>query len=158
MASVLSSDQSPDAARLRRMTEYDLAAVMAIELRAYEFAWTEINFRDCMRSGYYCRVLEAQGQILGYAVMSAGAGEAHILNLCIHLESRGRGHGRLLLTEVIDHARRLGADMLFLEVRPSNDAARWLYEKLGFNEVGVRKNYYPTRAGREDALILARQL
>jgi len=140
------------------MDERDLAAVMAIELRAYEFAWTEINFRDCMRSGYYCRVLEAEGQILGYAVMSAGAGEAHILNLCVRIESRSRGYGRLLLTDVIDHARQLGADMLFLEVRPSNEPARWLYEQLGFNEVGLRKNYYPTRTGREDALILARQL
>lgn len=140
------------------MDEGDLAAVMAIEVRAYEFAWTETNFRDCLRSGYYCRVLEAEGQILGYAVMSAGAGEAHILNLCVRPESRGRGYGRTLLIELIDHARRLGADMLFLEVRPSNEAARWLYERLDFNEVGVRKNYYPTRTGREDALILARHL
>lgn len=145
-------------ARLRRMVEKDLAAVMAIELKSYDFPWTEGIFRDCIRVGYRCRVLEQGNEVIGYAVMSVGAGEAHVLNVCVRPEARGQGHGRMLMNELIDQARLLGADMLLLEVRPSNLAARALYDKLGFNELGVRTAYYPAHAGREDALMLARHL
>jgi len=141
--------------RLRRMEDKDVDAVMAIESLSYEFPWTEGIFRDCIRVGYRCRVLEENGEMVGYAVMSVGAGESHVLNVCVCPDARGRGHGRILMMELIDQARALGAEMMFLEVRPSNLAARALYEKLGFNEVGVRNNYYPARTGREDALILA---
>ncbi len=158
MSARISNSESSDRIILRRMGVADMAAVMAIEVRAYEFSWSEVNFRDCIRSGYYCRILEEEGRPRGYAVMSGGAGEAHILNLCVCPEARGRGYAGMLLVDVIEQARRLGAEMLFLEVRPSNDAARGLYEKFGFNEIGLRKRYYPARNGREDALLLARQL
>lgn len=140
---------------LRRMEDKDISNVMTIELLSYEFPWTEGIFRDCIRVGYRCRVLEEDGEMVGYAVMSVGAGESHVLNVCVRPDTRERGYGRILMTELIDQARALGAEMMFLEVRPSNLAARALYEKLGFNEVGARNNYYPARNGREDALILA---
>jgi ribosomal-protein-alanine N-acetyltransferase len=62
------------------------------------------------------------------------------------------------MDKLIKIARRLQTEMMFLEVRPSNEAARRLYDKLGFNEIGTRANYYPAEKGREDALILAKQL
>lgn len=149
-------DEAQPAIQIRRMEDKDVAAVMAIELAAYEFPWTDGIFRDCIRVGYRCRVLEqGNGDMTGYGVMSVGAGEAHILNLCVRSDARGRGYGRTLMIDFIDQARRLGADMMFLEVRPSNHSARKLYESLGFNEVGMRAGYYPARNGREDALILA---
>lgn len=144
--------------QLRRMEDKDIAAVMSIESSSYEFPWTEGIFRDCIRVGYRCRVLEEGGEMVGYAVMSIGAGESHVLNICVRPDARGRGYGRILMNELLDQARALGAEMVFLEVRPSNDAARALYRKLGFNEVGARNGYYPTRGGREDALILALHL
>lgn len=143
---------------LRRMEGKDVDAVMVIELKAYEFPWTEGIFRDCMRVGYCCRVLEKAGEMIGYAVMSLGAGETHVLNLCVRPDERGQGHGYTLLNDLIEQAHHWGAEMMFLEVRPSNTAARALYNRLNFNEVGLRAGYYPARIGREDALILARHL
>ncbi len=144
---------------LRRMEESDIPAVMEIEQSAYEFPWTEGIFRDCIRAGYCCRVVQRNDTtIIAYAVMSLGAGEAHILNLCVAPPWQQQGYGRALMSDMMDLARRLQADTLFLEVRPSNVAARALYDRLGFNELATRGGYYPSRQGREDALILARPL
>jgi [ribosomal protein S18]-alanine N-acetyltransferase len=146
------------ALRLRPMRAADLPAVMTIELRAYPYPWTEGIFRDCLRVGYSCWLLEDRDSIAGYGVMSVGAGEAHILNLCVASDHRGKGHGRKILTHLLYMARRLKADTALLEVRPSNAPALHLYHSLGFNEVGMRRDYYPDKNGREDALILAKAL
>lgn len=140
------------------MHEADLSAVMAIEKSAYPFPWSLGNFRDCLGSGHRCRIFEIDGVIQGYSLVSMGAGEAHILNLCIHPALRGKGYGRLLLQEQLDALAECDVDMVLLEVRPSNSSAICLYDSLGFNELGRRKDYYPAAHGREDALIMARQL
>ena len=80
------------------------------------------------------------------------------MNLCVRPESLQQGIGRKLLSHLISLARRHNAEMMFLEVRPTNRAARALYESMGFNELGSRREYYPADHGREDALILARVL
>lgn len=147
-----------EAMRLRPMREADVAAVMEIERRAYAFPWTSGIFRDCLRVGYCCWILEQEGVIQAYGIMSVGAGEAHILNICVRPESQGRGLGRRVLTHLLNLARRYHADTALLEVRPSNEPALRLYRSLGFNEVAIRKNYYPHPNGREDALILMRAL
>jgi ribosomal-protein-alanine N-acetyltransferase len=143
---------------LRAMQDRDVPAIMAIEERAYPFPWTAGIFHDCLRAGYSCHVLERDGELAGYGVMSVGAREAHILNICVSHERRGRGYGRMLMERMIEQARRLQAEMMFLEVRPSNQPALRLYARLGFNEIGTRNNYYPAEQGREDALLLAKQL
>lgn len=146
------------AMRMRPMQEADVPTVMAIEHRAYAFPWTAGIFRDCLRVGYCCWILEQDDDIVGYGVMSVGAGEAHILNLCVRPELQGQGLGRRVLTHLLNLARRHHADTALLEVRPSNEPALRLYRSLGFNEVAIRRNYYPDRNGREDALILMRAL
>ena len=103
-------------------------------------------------------MLEAGANLLGYGVLSAAAGEAHILNLCIAPEYQGRGHGRRLLRRMLDLARWHQALQVFLEVRPSNPRAIQLYRDEGFNEIGRRPRYYPARDGREDALVMAIEL
>lgn len=143
---------------IRPMGEQDLTAILAIETRAYDFPWSRIIFRDCLRVGYCCWVLEMDGVIEGYCVMSVGAGECHILNLCIHPESQGKGLGRHLLGFMLDVAREHKAGSAFLEVRPSNESAKHLYHTTGFDDVGMRRSYYPARFGREDAIIMAREL
>lgn len=143
---------------LRTMRDQDVAAIMGIEERAYPFPWSAGIFHDCLRAGYSCHVLERDGELLGYGVMSAGAREAHILNICVSPSRRGRGYGRMLMECMIEEARRRQAEMMFLEVRPSNRPALRLYARLGFNEIGIRNNYYPAEQGREDALLLAKQL
>lgn len=139
----------------RSMCEEDLDAVMEIEHLGYGQPWTRGIFQDCLRVGYLCQVLEIDGVIHAYGVMSSGGGEAHVLNLCVRRQSQRQGLGRLMLRQLVDSARRLHVDLLLLEVRPSNRAALILYERMGFAEVGVRKNYYPAKRGREDALIMA---
>lgn len=145
-------------ASLRPMREYDLDAVMAIELRAYLFPWTRGVFRDCLLADYPARVLEQDGEIIGYGMLSIAADEAHVLNVCAAPEAQGCGHGRRLLRALLQLARGRGVQRVFLEVRPSNTAAIALYHAEGFNEIGRRPRYYPARQGREDAIVMAMEL
>ena len=142
----------------RAMREADLAAVLDLETRAYAFPWTEGIFRDCLRVGYYCSVLEIDYLLAGYGVISSGAGEAHLLNLCVREEFRCRGLGRRLLDHLLDLASHSGARLAFLEVRPGNTAAIRLYEAMFFQQIGLRRGYYQAEGGREDALVMRRDL
>jgi len=139
--------------RFRPMSMPDVALVAAVERASYQFPWSEGVFRDCVRVGYLCRVVEAAGEIVGYGIMSFGAGEAHILNICIRSDLRGQGVGRSLLDYLLDRARDEYMQDVFLEVRPSNTVAVRLYEAIGFQRIGLRKSYYQAAGGREDALV-----
>ncbi len=141
---------------VRPMQEEDLQNVLAIETRAYDFPWTKTIFQDCLRVGYCCWVLERDNQLIAYGVMSVAVGESHILNLCVHPDFQSIGIGRTLLMHLLEVAHDHNANMTFLEVRPSNFAAIKLYLDTGFDEIGTRRNYYPAKIGREDALIFAR--
>jgi ribosomal-protein-alanine N-acetyltransferase len=143
---------------VRPMGAEDLDDVMRIELTEYPFPWTRGIFADCLTVGYHCVVGELDGAFAGYAVMSQGANEAHVLNVCVGREFQRRGLGRYLLECLIEHAAGRGMETVFLEVRPSNAVALGLYERLGFNEIATRKGYYPSTHGREDAIILALSL
>ncbi|MGY0557963.1 ribosomal protein S18-alanine N-acetyltransferase [Lysobacter sp. A421] len=140
------------------MREDDLLAVHALEVRSYEYPWTLGIFRDCLRADYPAWVLVAEDRIVGYFLISLAVGEAHILNICIAPELRGRGHGRELLHVLLQLARMRRAQRVFLEVRPSNVGAIALYHHEGFNEIGRRPRYYPARSGREDAVVMALEL
>ncbi len=146
------------AAALRPMRESDVEAVHAVERRAYEFPWTPGIFRDCLRADYMAWVLELDGHVFGYFLVSLAAREAHVLNICVAPEFQGKGHGRRLLRSLLHLARTRGADRIVLEVRPSNVGAIALYDHEGFNEIGRRPRYYPARDGREDALVMAMEL
>jgi ribosomal-protein-alanine N-acetyltransferase len=140
------------------MRESDLPGVLAIEILAYEFPWTEGIFRDCLKAGYELWVLADGETIVGYGVLSAAVGEAHILNIATAPHTRGKGYGRRLLNRLIDLARWHQVDRVFLEVRPSNHVAIGLYHRSGFVEIGTRPGYYPARTGREDAVVMSREL
>ena len=144
--------------RLAAMRPADLDEVMAIENVIYSHPWTRGNFADSLRAGYDCRTWRLEGELVGYFVLTAAAGEAHLLNLSIAARHQRSGHGRALLREAAELARRRGAASLFLEVRPSNLRAQALYTRFGFRRVAVRKGYYPAHSGREDALVLALKL
>jgi ribosomal-protein-alanine N-acetyltransferase len=140
--------------KIRAMQAADVPAVAVIERESYRFPWSEGIFRDCVRVGYCCRVVEFDQLLVGYGVLSAGAGEAHLLNICIRDAYRTRGIGRRLLDHLFADARAAGARELFLEVRPSNTAAIRLYQTLGFTSVGLRRGYYQAEGGREDAIVM----
>jgi [ribosomal protein S18]-alanine N-acetyltransferase len=144
--------------RLRPMRAADLNAVLEVERSSYEFPWTRAIFRDCLRVGYYCFVYETSAGLVGHGIVSIAAEECHLLNICVHPEYQRRGLGRALVNFLLMFARRKRTRVALLEVRVSNTGAYKLYTQLGFDEIGIRKDYYPARYGREDAIILARDL
>jgi ribosomal-protein-alanine N-acetyltransferase len=141
-------------ALIRPMRGADVAEVVAIERASYQFPWSEGIFRDCLRVGYICRVVSVDRQVIGYGVMSVGAGEAHVLNLCVAEAFRCRGAGRKVLLCLLERAHAAGMAEAFLEVRPSNTTAIRLYQSIGFQQVGTRRGYYQAPNGREDAAVL----
>ena len=153
MSAVLSSNPV-----YRPMHQADLHAVLRIEREIYKHPWTAGNFRDSLHAGYSCWIMECSGCLAGYGVLMVGVDEAHLLNLSIASAWQGRGYGRALLQHFIDTAREYAAQRLFLEVRPSNIAARNLYAEMGFTELHVRRGYYPSDAGREDAILMGLDL
>lgn len=144
-----------EAVELKIMLETDIDAVLDVEYSAYSHPWTRGIFLDCVKSGYECWMLFRGAQQVGHAVLTAAAGESHLLNLTIKPESQGNGFGRYLLQHMLVRAQQRQADVCFLEVRASNTAAIALYDQIGFNEIGRRKNYYPMAGGSEDALVMA---
>ena len=143
-----------NAPRLARMEDGDLAEVMAIESAIYSHPWTRGNFGDSLRAGYQCWTWRLNHELVGYFVLMVAAGEGHLLNLSVAASHQRAGHGGALLKEAMRLARSRGAEHIFLEVRPSNLAAKALYERFGFREVATRPGYYPAHTGREDALVL----
>lgn len=139
---------------LRPMLASDLEPLVRIERAAYPYPWTLLNFRDCLDSGYSCWVAEVDGQLVGYWIMMLVLDEGHILNCCIAPRWQGRGHGRALMEHLCETARHHGTQALYLEVRPSNTRAVQLYERLGFDGLTLRRDYYPADHGREDALVM----
>ena len=144
--------------KIRPMFAGDLDAVLANEFTGYDFPWTRGVFADCLKVGNQCWVLEQEGEVLGHAIVTIGAGEAHLLNVCIRGSEQGAGLGRALVMHALERAHEAGADALFLEVRPSNHVAARLYDSIGFTEVGRRKDYYPAHIGHEDARVLVLDL
>jgi [ribosomal protein S18]-alanine N-acetyltransferase len=143
---------------VRPMRDTDVLEVIGIERASYQFPWTEGIFHDCLRVAYLSRVAIQDQRIVGYAVMSMGAGEAHILNLCVRAENRRLGVGRSLIRYLLEQAEDAGMAEAFLEVRPSNGIAMVLYQSLGFEQIGTRRGYYQAVGGREDAAVLRLRL
>lgn len=141
--------------RTRTMIHDDLPMVADIERRSYDFPWSHEVFRDCLLAGYHCVVLDRDESIVGYAILSVAAGEAHVLNLCVDPDYRKLGYGDRLLDEILLRAGRAGVKEVFLEVRPSNVNAMSLYRKKGFRQIASRRAYYQARNGREDAAVLS---
>ena len=142
--------------QLRPMQQADLPQVMDIESAVYPFPWTPGIFQDCLRVGYCCWLAELDQRVIGYGVMSVVIDESHILNLSVHPDWQRQGLGRKLIQRLLKMARQHGAETAFLEVRESNRPALALYEDLGFQEIGRRRDYYPLpEGGREDALVMS---
>lgn len=140
------------------MNANDLDDVLAIESAVYPFPWTRGNFADSLAAGYSAWVCRIGGELVGYAVIMMVLDEAHLLNISVDQSRHGMGFGARLLRHAMSVARTLGARMLLLEVRPSNERALQLYKHFGFVRIGVRKAYYPAHDGREDALVLTHAL
>jgi [ribosomal protein S18]-alanine N-acetyltransferase len=140
----------------------DAGSLAAIDAGVSFSPWSERQFAVvCGETGGQrenALVVDEDGLLHGFVVFSQVLDEGSIHNIAVHPAHQGRGLGRLLLASAVAQMRRAGATRCLLEVRQSNKPARRLYEGNGFELDGVRKNYYPTEGGREDALLMSREL
>lgn len=135
------------------MTSADLDQVLAMEQVSFRQPWTKDGFMtELNRRPARCLVLRDGRIIRGYLIFWWLPPEIHLLNIAVDPTGRRQGQGRLLLEYMLDYGRKTGITDVFLEVRRSNIAARKLYESLGFEYIGVRKNYYAR--DHEDALVM----
>ena len=144
----------PQQVHYRPMRVADVAPVAAMERSLYAFPWSAGNFRDSVEAGYDCQVACEGTRIVGYAILMIALDEAHLLNLAVDADWQGRGIGRAFLEHMLGIARSSAVQIVYLEVRPSNLAARHLYRRAGFQQIAIRPAYYPALQGREDALFL----
>ena len=136
------------------MRASDLAEVAALEKSLYAYPWSIGNFRDSVNAGYDCWTVTHGEVVVGYAILMVALDEAHLLNIAIGSEWQGQGIGRDFLHHMVGVAKAAACQIVYLEVRPSNLAARHLYRKMGFQQIAIRPDYYPAASGREDALFL----
>lgn len=138
---------------LRLMEKGDIAQILAIENVSFPTPWAEYAFLSELKNKFAVYYVAAhEDKVVGYSGMWLFSGEAHITTIAVHPDWRGQGLGRAFMDNMINRARDRGASTVILEVRPSNAAARCLYKKIGFRQIGCRKNYYLET--REDALVM----
>lgn len=141
--------------KVRSLFRADIPQVLLIEKSVHVVSWTEETFTTCFDAGYLGWVIEIDKKIVAFIVISLTSEDCHILNVCVARDHQHQGYGRHLLTHALNHAKQRGITIAYLEVRRSNSRAISLYRKMQFHLVGERKDYYPTVAGKEDALIFA---
>ena len=145
--------------RIMSMLPTDIPGVMIIERACQPSPWSEKLFHDCLRVKYPALVLRDAKTIHAFAIHSTKVGECHLFNLCVHPDAQGKGYGNWILERVIEDAKKDGAEMIYLEVRKSNDRAMRLYKKYGFKQTGERKDYYNDPDGnKEDAWVYSLDL
>lgn len=143
---------------LRDMRAADLDEVLAIEQQAHAHPWTLGMFRDALDYGYLCKVLLSGERIIGYAVLMPALDEVHLLDISIAPDCQQQGIGTKLLNIIKELCVNGKYERIILEVRSSNLAAKALYRKAGFTQIGLRRDYYPANDGREDALVMEYKL
>lgn len=140
------------------MTDSDLDAVAAAEKRIHPFPWTRRNFADSLAAGHGAWLAQEDGRMSGYAVTMQVLDEAHLLNISILPDLQRGGRGSALLMHLFAQARMHAATRMLLEVRPGNVSGQGFYRHHGFLEIGRRRGYYEGHEGREDAIVMARDL
>jgi len=145
--------------KYREMTADDLVNVVKIEQDANQFPWSIKNFEDSLKAKHQAWVfINDQSEIQAYTVVQKVVDETHLLNICVKPTAQGRGLGREVLNHVVDFANSISSVLIVLEVRSSNQRAQQMYLGAGFNEMSVRKDYYPAKDGHEDAVLMGLDL
>lgn len=140
---------------IRLMNKTDVAAVIEIEKQVQSHPWTYSQFEEAVEA-YQSTVIEEQGKVVGFCILQPVLDEANLLLMAIHPQFQAKGYGFKLLDQSINLLKN-DPVQIFLEVRESNIAAINLYEKSGFHQIDLRKNYYPQVGGtREHAIIMVK--
>ena len=143
--------------QIRLMTIHDCEQVAEIEAASFSVPWSLKSFTDTVeKENFRYFVAEEKGEILGYCGFLFVLDEVEIPNVCVKASARKQGIGKQMMKVLIEEAGKLGITVLFLEVRESNAAARKLYASLGFEENGIRKNFYEQPV--EHAVLMSRAL
>lgn len=142
---------------IRKMKVKDIDFVLEIEKHSFPIPWTRGTFMSELKGNrlakYY--VVEADNRVVGYGGLWLIMDEAHITNIAIHPEYRGRGMGKKLIETLIEETLGINIYRMTLEVRRSNMIAQTLYKKYGFIPCGIRPGYYQDNG--EDAIIMWRE-
>ncbi|MBN6889792.1 ribosomal protein S18-alanine N-acetyltransferase [Cytobacillus horneckiae] len=138
----------------RLMKEQDIDDVLKVEHESFSVPWSREAFYNEITKNQFAAyiVIEENGQVIGYSGTWVVTDEAHVTNVAILPQYRGRKLGEAMMKKLMEIASELGAKTMTLEVRVTNEVARKLYRKLGFQDGGIRKNYYTDN--QEDALIM----
>ena len=154
--------EAGEASGVRQAAPADAAGLAILDSLVNPSPWSATQFAAACNgspeSAEHALVVEGEGQLLGFVIFSRVLDEACIHNIAVLPSRQGAGLGALLLESALARAAAAGATRCYLEVRASNLAARGLYQKFAFVPDGVRRGYYPAAAGREDALLMSRQL
>ncbi|WGE31366.1 ribosomal protein S18-alanine N-acetyltransferase [Actinobacillus genomosp. 2] len=138
------------------VNESDFDRLFEIEQAAHLVPWSKGTLLNNQGDKYLNLKLTEQNQIVAFAICQTVLDEATLFNIAVDPSFQAKGYGKRLLSALIERLREQGILTLWLEVRESNLAAQKLYDALGFNEVTIRKNYYPTPSGtRENAVVMA---
>ncbi len=145
---------------LRDMRREDLPAVLDIERRSFAQPWSRAFFEKELATPFARLVVVVEGavprpQVIGYTCRWRVTDEVHLLNVAVHPERRGLGHGRALVAAVVAEAEAARGRVVYLEVRAGNVIARRLYRQLGFKDLGVRRGYY---GPGQDAIVMELRL
>lgn len=135
-----------------------LPVLMPIEIACHSHPWSEKTFASCIGGRYFGEYTTEQhtSEVNGFYIGEYVAGEATLMDICVHPTKQGKGLGKQLLNQFINQSKAQGATKIWLEVRSSNIAAQMLYINHGFIETGRRTGYYPKAIGYEDAIIMCK--
>lgn len=150
-------NMKPTKYNFEKMQKADIKLIMAIEKKCYEIGWSKGVMLDCIQSDYDCIVLKCDENIIGYGILMTGFEESHLLNMCIDPTHQGNGLGNKLLKYMESISVYKQSKTFLLEVRLSSLVAQSLYKSFGFKQIGLRKNYYKSIDGKEDAIIMSKK-
>lgn len=144
--------------QFRKMTLEDIEAVYAIEVSSFTTPWTKDAFYkelvENTLAAYF--IVEEDDHVVAYGGMWQIMDELHITNIAVEVEARGKGYSKVLMDGMIDYGKKYAFKHMTLEVRQNNKVAIALYEKYGFESVGIRPKYYMDT--NEDALVMWKEL
>ncbi|TQV82917.1 ribosomal protein S18-alanine N-acetyltransferase [Aliikangiella coralliicola] len=132
----------------------DLKSMLAVEQASHQHPWSENMLAESLNGEHRCWVLKHKKQVIGHLIVLPVFDQVELLDIAVCPQQQGMGLGRLLMEHLIQFVKDNHIVSIFLEVRQSNKTAMKLYQNFDFEEIGVRKNYYPCKQGREDAVVM----
>ena len=142
----------------RKMVDEDVNAVTVLAGEIDAYPWSEGQYASCLNYSYETWVIELEGELVGFVVLVVHDEECEIANIGVAKAKQHQGIGKKIIFQVFEYSREHQLHKVWLEVRASNLPAIQFYKKMGFIQKGVRKAYYRTKDGREDALVYVKEL